>query len=146
MYGIVHSRDVLRKHSSVIESTIKTNQLLLYYSSSPAGIYLFKVNNRNTRRPYFDCCSGVPIVPWEARLIVVLCAIWYHSYNLKNVKNTHGRVLHLALLHGCFLRFLNCAHGTKLRNAPLIVLVRDKYHLKTSLKVGNFRAHATPST
>ena len=23
---------------------------------------------------------------------VVLCAIWYHSYNLKNVKNTHGGV------------------------------------------------------
>ena len=24
---------------------------------------------------------------------VMLCAIWYHSYNLKNVKNTHGGVL-----------------------------------------------------
>ena len=24
---------------------------------------------------------------------VVLCAIWYHCYNLKNVKNTHGEVL-----------------------------------------------------
>ena len=24
---------------------------------------------------------------------VVRCAIWYHLYNLKNVKNTHGRVL-----------------------------------------------------
>ena len=23
----------------------------------------------------------------------MLCAIWYHLYNLKNVKNTHGRVL-----------------------------------------------------
>ena len=33
---------------------------------------------------------------------VVRCAIWYHSYNLKNVKNTHGGVC-----------FLNCAHGTK---------------------------------
>ena len=29
---------------------------------------------------------------------VVLCAIWYHSYNLKNVKNTHGGVLLLVKL------------------------------------------------
>ena len=24
---------------------------------------------------------------------VIRCAIWYHLYNLKNVKNTHGGVL-----------------------------------------------------
>ena len=28
----------------------------------------------------------------------MLCAIWYHFYNLKNVKNTHGRVLLLVKL------------------------------------------------
>ena len=46
-------------------------------------------------------------------LNVVRCAIWYHLYNLKNVKNTHGGLLilvnlqavKLTLLHGCFLRF-----------------------------------------
>ena len=52
-------------------------------------------------------------------LYVVLCAIWYHSYNLKNMKNTHGGALHLVklqapllkvtLLHRGFSRFLNCA-------------------------------------
>ena len=26
-------------------------------------------------------------------ILVMLCAIWYHLYNLKNVKNSHGRVL-----------------------------------------------------
>ena len=26
-------------------------------------------------------------------LSVVRCGIWYHSYNLKNVKKTHGGVL-----------------------------------------------------
>ena len=26
-------------------------------------------------------------------LYEMLCAIWYHLYNLKNVKNTHGGVL-----------------------------------------------------
>ena len=29
---------------------------------------------------------------------VMLCAIWYHLYNLKNVKNTHGGVLLLVKL------------------------------------------------
>ena len=51
---------------------------------------------------------------------VILCAIWYHLYNFKNVKNTHGGVLLLVkcrvqlanllkvtLLHGCFARFKN---------------------------------------
>ena len=28
----------------------------------------------------------------------MLCAIWYHLYNLKNVKNTHGGVLLLTKL------------------------------------------------
>ena len=52
----------------------------------------------------------------------MLCAIWYHWYNLKNVKSTHGGVLKpvtllkLTLLHGCLSRFLNCTNGTKLRN------------------------------
>ena len=29
---------------------------------------------------------------------VVCCVIWYHLYSLKNVKNTHGRVLILVKL------------------------------------------------
>ena len=29
---------------------------------------------------------------------VMLCAIWYHLYNLKNVKNTHRGVLLLVML------------------------------------------------
>ena len=40
------------------------------------------------------------------------CGIWYHLYNLKNVKNTYGEVLilvklqaSLTLLHGCFFTF-----------------------------------------
>ena len=31
-------------------------------------------------------------------LYVVRCAIWYHLYNLKNMKNTHGGVLILVKL------------------------------------------------
>ena len=29
----------------------------------------------------------------------MFCAIWYHLYNLKNVKNTHGGVLLLVKLN-----------------------------------------------
>ena len=32
------------------------------------------------------------------RIIVLCCAIWYHLYNLKNVKNTHRGVLILVKL------------------------------------------------
>ena len=61
------------------------------------------------------------------------CAIWYQLYSLKNVKNAHGGVLLLVklqaksrlnvttLLHGCFLRFLNCTNGTKLRKTSHIL-------------------------
>ena len=56
----------------------------------------------------------------------MFCWIWYHFYNLKNVKNTHGGVLlsvnlqveacnflKVTLLHWCFSRSLNCTNGTK---------------------------------
>ena len=60
------------------------------------------------------------------------CVIWYHLYILKNVKNAHGGVLllvelkpatllEITLLRGCFSRFLNCANGTKSRNASHMV-------------------------
>ena len=31
-------------------------------------------------------------------IFVMLCAIWHHLYNLKNVKNTHGGVILLVKL------------------------------------------------
>ena len=49
----------------------------------------------------------------------MLCAIWYHLYNLKNVKNTHGGVLLLVKL---FSRFLNYASGTKSRKVSHVKL------------------------
>ena len=36
---------------------------------------------------------------------VVLCAIWNHSYNLKNVKNTHGGTLFLVKLQAKVCNF-----------------------------------------
>ena len=58
---------------------------------------------------------------------MILSAIWYHLCNLKNLKNTHGRVLLLLkpatvlkvpLFHGCFSHFLKITNGTKPRNTP----------------------------
>ena len=50
----------------------------------------------------------------------MFCAIRYHLYNLKNMKNTHGGVLFLVtLLHGYFSSFLNCINCTKLQNITI---------------------------
>ena len=70
----------------------------------------------------------------------MFCSIWYHLYNLKNVKNTLGGVLFLVklqaktcnfstltLLHGCFSSVLNCTNGTKSRKVShIIVQKHDK--------------------
>ena len=57
----------------------------------------------------------------------MLCAIWHHLYNFKNVKNTHVRVFlqpailqKVKLLHGCFSCFLNCTNGPKSHKASHI--------------------------
>ena len=47
----------------------------------------------------------------------MLWAIWYHLYNLKNMKNTllkPATLLKVALLHECFERFLHFANGTEM--------------------------------
>ena len=51
--------------------------------------------------------------------------IWYHLYNLKNMKQTHGRMLSLIKLQAkttksntlpyLFFMFLNCKNGIKSR-------------------------------
>ena len=51
----------------------------------------------------------------ELFLFVVRCAIWYHLYNLKNVKNSHGRVLILVKLQAIFAKssILDVWHGSE---------------------------------
>ena len=66
---------------------------------------------------------------------MMLCTIWYHLCNLKNVEKAHGGVLILVtlqtaackctkvtLLHRCFSRFLNCTNSTKSHKVPDISL------------------------
>ena len=68
---------------------------------------------------------------FDKNLYVMRCTIWYHLYDFKNVKKTHGGVLILATLlkltlpHGCFSRFLICTNATKSHNAPNINLVNE---------------------
>ena len=48
-------------------------------------------------------------------------AIWYHLYNLKNVKNTHALACNFTKINTppwVFLTFFNYINGTKSRNAP----------------------------
>ena len=40
------------------------------------------------------------------KLYVMRCAIWYHLYNLKHVKNTHGGVLILVMLQASACNFI----------------------------------------
>ena len=45
--------------------------------------------------------------PQNNSLCVVRCAVWYHLYTLKNVKNTHGWVILLIKLQAHIILILN---------------------------------------
>ena len=68
------------------------------------------------------CKCNMHMVVSLKYIFVMRCAIWYHLYNLKNVKNTHGRVLLLVKLQALLLkvtlipRFLNCTNSSTLCN------------------------------
>ena len=52
---------------------------------------------------YLNMCYKVLFLKSITNLM--LCTIWYHLYNLKNVKNTHGGVLLLVKLQAKSLSF-----------------------------------------
>ena len=71
-------------------------------------------------------------------MYVMRCAIWYHLYNLKNVKTPIGGVVLLlklqptnllkeTLRHECFSRFLKCANSTKSRKTSHIWLSKNYF-------------------
>ena len=76
-------------------------------------------------------------ITWRTLFCIYMwcCSIWYHLYNLKNLKNTHGGVLLLVKLQtsACnftksnappwvFSRFLNCTNSTKSRIASHTIM------------------------
>ena len=96
------------------------------YSGTPGSLIL--LNKHRFLNYYLSFRDAKPnsVFYIDCTIIVMRCAIWYHLYNLKNVKNTHRGVLFLVklqaeakltLLHECFSRFLNCKNGTKSCNA-----------------------------
>ena len=84
---------------------------------------------------------------------VVRCAIWYHLYNLKNVKNILGgalilvqlqdqpaTLLILALLRGCFSRFkLNKWYQIAQRITFLSLLLESDTFNRTQIECSGFR-------
>ena len=86
------------------------------------------------------------------------CPIWYHLYNLENVKNTHGGMLILVKLQAssysftkintppCFSRFLNCTNGTKSGHASHIVRRRLFIYLLSDVSFKNMVVNLENST
>ena len=64
---------------------------------------LYRSQFWRTHRTFFEGFSLWNVLSFSCRtetknrcflwIYVMFCAIWYHLYNLKNVKNTHGGVL-----------------------------------------------------
>ena len=87
----------------------------------------FQTPWKHQKTSSFLCFQGVlketSVMKWansimQKSVYETLCAIWYHLYNLKSVKNTYWGVillLKVALLHRYFSHFFNCTNGTKLR-------------------------------
>ena len=57
------------------------------------GLNNFREFRRSNKKKHFKARKHIRL-----RTYVRFCAIWYHLYNFKNVKNTPGGVLHLVKL------------------------------------------------
>ena len=72
---------------------------------------------------YYNESSDIFPILFQVRefgvIYVMLCAIWYHLHNLKNVKMTHVVVLLLVV-------FFNCRNGTKSRNTSHMEFIRGR--------------------
>ena len=85
------------------ESNIHVNSYLLTLST-----YNIFCSAKQMTGFYMKCYAGLKWVNIQNfnMKIVMLCAIWHHLYNLKNVKNTHGGVILLVMLQAA-LHFSN---------------------------------------
>ena len=87
-----------------------------------------RISFRHTKTSHVSITSVILRFTNEVlkKAYVMLCAISYHLYNLKNVKNTNGGVLLLVKLQTSaynfiksntpprvYFQFLNCTNGTK---------------------------------
>ena len=88
-----------------------------------------------------------PIWQTLKHTFLMLCAVWYHLYNLKNVRNTHGWVLLSVTLKALICKFTNTfpwvffvlfklyKNDTKLWKASHLIFVTTRF-LTTPGKAG----------
>ena len=67
------------------------------YWNADWNLFKEKTKTKSRRFAKFKDCRQISLLILSK--FVMRCAIWYHLYNLKNVKNTHGGVLILVKLH-----------------------------------------------
>ena len=76
-----------------------------------------------------------PVSYWSN---MMRCAIWYHLYNLKNVKKHQWRSVSLSKVAGWKL---NCTNGTKSHNTSHIIVIVYCYLERENYKVLKFLLH-----
>ena len=68
----------------------------------------------------------------------MLCAIWYHRYNFKKVKNTHGGVIFLVKVAGLTLQLYQKYHSSmgvfQVFKIVQIVPNRAKHHIQLTFR------------
>ena len=122
------------RQSNTLDRSIRTAALTLFLSQAS-----FNLRNRLTNYAVVATKSCTLLV--MCQIYEMLCAIWYHLYNLKNEKNTHGGVLLLlklqvsALHHEFCSRFLNFTIGTISRNTSH-TLNRERRESPNSVDTG----------
>ena len=65
---------------------------------------------------------------------MTLCAIWYHLYQLKNVKNTHGGVLFLVKLQATKSDTRSWVFFTSFKLYKWYQIAQSARHLECDLK------------
>ena len=72
-----------------------------------------------SREAPFWMLRGVCLRLWCICIYEMLCAIWYHLYNFKNVKNTHGGMLILVKLQAKVFKCSNLYYPTVIKITTL---------------------------
>ena len=68
------------------------NLLHIFRTPFPKNTYERLLLQFTFKWPMVNSLAFLVLISWRM-FIVMLCAIWYHLHNLKNMKNTHGGVL-----------------------------------------------------
>ena len=67
-------------------------------------------------------CNLLPFVQFKKREKHLWRSVAFSKVACRCMQKP-ATLLKVTLLHGCFSQFLNCAHATKLRNAPHLLCI-----------------------